>query len=1361
MRGGRLQALEGHALVVGINDYAGGIARLQSAVADAHAVTDLLRSEHGYAVTCLTDAAASAGAILRWLADAAQRLPEESAFLLYFGGHGVALGDGSEGPQGYLLSHDARAAAVESWLSMAMLRDALQALPCRHLLVVLDCCFAGAFRWSSGRDAVLSGPLYDSQLARYLGGDAWQALTSAAHDQRAADISPGARNTRDLATPSPHSPFAAAFLRGLRGAADSARGGHPPDGVMTATELHQFLFEELVPARSDARQVPGIWPMRPDNIGEFIFLTPGVARNTRPDPPLDDRNNPWLGLRTYSANDARVFFGRARVVAALLQRVLELVGPGLLVVVGASGTGKSSVVKAGLLPALAAGDAGVAPGAWTMVEAARLGPEPEAQLGQALRELSAATPDSRQLLLFDQFEELYTQCPDADLRERFLRRLRALLAQPDGPVIVLTLRSDFEPRLAACEALADLLPGARYLVPGFSSAELREIIEGPAASKALYFEPAALIGELLDEIEATPGALPLLSFALAEMYRHAQLRRRHSGALDRALTQADQQATGGVVGGLHRRASALFEQADPLQRQTIRRVFLRMVTQEGARLARRRVHRPELDFADPAEQQRVDRVIRDYVEARLLVVDGDYIEPAHDTLVVAWEKLQEWLAVGSQELQRALWRDASDWASHRRDPGLLWDGDPRLAQAEAALEGCNRLELDFVRASGRRRRRRRQWLAGLVTGVISALSLTSWYALERAGEALRQTAHAEQQLAEARYANGKAALERARLRVRGKAYFSAAMLAAEGVGFRGFGADDTAASTLRFPELVAPDKPEHDHLVAVLTEANMPSLRPLAWRPLGLARFSGSGAALAGMRPDGVLEVRRFGSGQLIELVIPEGEVRQIALGDDADVVAALTGSQVHWWMIDASGNAVLAGSQAVPTNRRPGSLAIDSGSRQMACATGGAVLLWALDRPLRAPAVFPGRADVRNAGQHTLVFAPRGEALVLGGWHNGIARIDIVGRDTAQPDLRPSRSIGPAWGWDRWSEHVQKGDDVSALAFSADGARLAVASANRILVGERSGGGYQYGQAHFFETRVAITAMALAGDGRLLAVADADGVHVLSFPELALLGFFEPLTLPATRVTHMSFGADASLLVGSRTQMELRDLSTLGTQDTALALADPVPSAARTAALVELQSRIERREFDAGMALFRGRETPMPTASELVDRDGDGRFDQLSVGFGDQGASVQVEPQLPAATRLALGVSLHASRVLGLEGNGFVELYEVASQRKLMRWLLHENAFDLAIGFSADGAHLQAQTWNFDGGLDRGFVWPTQAPDLTVYVSPGACQAPVNLPPGHAWVGSRLLDCPQAEVLPDPVSGRPARPAGSSAQGR
>jgi WD40 repeat protein len=765
-----LDSLKGHALVVGINDYSGGVKPLQSAVSDAKAIANCLSAEQGYEACVLVDAEATASSILEAIeTDFSGRLDADSAFLLYFAGHGVAFGDGSEGPQGYLLAADAKLGDQQSWLAMDRLRQALETLPCRHMLVVLDCCFAGSFRWASTRDLMLSGrPLYDSQYQRYLGGTAWQALTSASHNETAMDVSPGFSNTRESRSVSgaSHSPFALALIRGLAGDADSSRAGYPPDGIITATELFQFAQETFGDSDAPLVQTPGIWPLRPDNTGEFIFRNPRLPQNTLPDPPLDDANNPWMGLRPYGSEQAGLLFGREDCIEEILNRILDDDRSRLIAVIGASGTGKSSVVKAGVLPRLESPteDQRAAIGDWTIVHAPRLDRDPSQGLRQAAAKLEAA--EGCRLLFIDQFEELYTQCRDPALREVFLEQVLALIER--SVTVVLTLRSDFEPQPRRSDTLAPLWEDARIVVPPFTGEDFRQCIEGPAAFKALYFEPQALVGELVDEVVAMPGALPMLSFALAEMYRCAQLRRRATGANDRALTRDDYDATGGVVGALHRRASALHDAGTPELQTTIQRVFLRMTAQDGARLTRRRISLAELEFADPEEQKRVQQVLAEFVEARLLVVDGETIEPAHDTLVVAWNKLLEWLsAAGPQDLIRAVWRAALDWRAGDAAKGMTWHDDPRLPLALVSRDQLNRLEQRFVDASEATRKRlirRAIGLAAMIGIAIIGSSIVVWkarnQALEQQRIALQREAEAEVQrdraLASALLANAQA-----------------------------------------------------------------------------------------------------------------------------------------------------------------------------------------------------------------------------------------------------------------------------------------------------------------------------------------------------------------------------------------------------------------------------------------------------------------------------------------------------------------------------------------------------------------------------------------------------------------------------
>jgi WD40 repeat protein len=746
---GGATGLDSHALVIGIDAYGGDITTLQTAVRDASAVATLLQTRHQYQVTTLLDQAATRAAILAAITSLCDRLTPDSALLVYYAGHGVAHGDGSDGPRGYLLPADATRADERTWLAMPDIVKALERLRCRHMLIVLDCCFAGAFRWASSRDLeIVDRPLYRSQYARYLAGKAWEALTSASADERAADL-PGRVNLRDHDAIDGHSPFAAAFIRGLSGAADSSFGDYDADGVITAVELYQYICDRLRPRAGAAGpvQTPAIWPLTPTNKGEFIFLNPARPLNTREDPPLDDSHNPWLGLESYSREHADLFYGRQRVVDELLDRLTDGASR-FVAVVGASGSGKSSVIKAGLLSQLTAVD-GLRDKRigkpWTVVSCARLTADPAAQIDAAGAELTKAPADAPKLLFIDQFEELYTQCADPSQRRAFLDRVRALVTGPDGTRVILTLRSDFEPRPASDGALSgDTWSKARFLVPAFTTEELREVIEAPARRKAVFFEQdeepdggriasTSLVGLMLDDVAAMPGALPLLSFALAELYRQAMRRRIATGSADRALRFEDYHAIGGVIGALQKRAAEQYLAQDEAHRESVRKVFLRIVSQEGARLTRRRVERDELTYADPDENARVDAVVRTYVDARLLVVDDNFVEPAHDSLVVAWAKVSEWLAAsGSQDLIRALWRQARDWTAHTRAKAFLWDRDPRLAVADANTGDLNALEREFVTASVRQKTRQRRRLVAASAAIFSVLLFAAIYSARQA-----------------------------------------------------------------------------------------------------------------------------------------------------------------------------------------------------------------------------------------------------------------------------------------------------------------------------------------------------------------------------------------------------------------------------------------------------------------------------------------------------------------------------------------------------------------------------------------------------------------------------------------------------
>jgi hypothetical protein len=205
--------------------------------------------------------------------------------------------------------------------------------------------------------------------------------------------------------------------------------------------------------------------------------------------------------------------------------------------------------------------------------------------------------------------------------------------------------------------------GARFLVPAMTREELREAIVEPATAKVMYFEPPKLVDDLIDEVVQMPGALPLLSFTLSELYLKYIKSVTEGKRNNRAITQEDYEELGGVARSLTQRADCEYEELvklDPAYEQTVRHVMLRMVALSGSELARRQVDLSELEYPEP-NNERVKLVIERFASARLLVkgrdIEGNlYVEPAHDALVRGWQKLRTWKdrELASLLLQREL-----------------------------------------------------------------------------------------------------------------------------------------------------------------------------------------------------------------------------------------------------------------------------------------------------------------------------------------------------------------------------------------------------------------------------------------------------------------------------------------------------------------------------------------------------------------------------------------------------------------------------------------------------------------------------------------------------------------------------------
>ncbi|MCA2699705.1 MAG: WD40 repeat domain-containing protein [Microcystis sp. M179S2] len=486
---------------------------------------------------------------------------------------------------------------------------------------------------------------------------------------------------------------------------------------------------------------------------------------------------PYRGLFHFGPGDAEYFFGRKSFIKTLFQATQTR---NFIPLLGASGSGKSSVVFAGLVPKLqqeshwqfthfrpgsdpfhALALALVPLYTTNLNETERLAQarqlanylrDGDISLADVVAQIQQNYPSERVLLIADQFEELYTLCPDETIRRNFLDKLTTSPFERVGMVLVLTMRADFLGNALSYRPFADVLQNTDLKLGPMNREELTEVIEKPAQKLGVTFE-AGLVERILDDVESEPGNLPLLEFALTELWQRRQ---------GQQLTHLAYTEIGQVQGALARHANEEYDKLSEAQREQMRRIFIQLVRPgEGTEDTRRLATKAELGAVNWA-------LVKQLADARLVVTSRseeaqvETVEVVHEALIRNWGELRGWMDTDRvfRAWQERLRGAMGQWQKTQGDEGS-WLRGAALAEAEEQLkqrpEDISQSEQDFIRqslqererikqAEAARRRREIRTAWGIAAGSLVAVVISTGLGLM----AWKQTQQAELNLANAR-----------------------------------------------------------------------------------------------------------------------------------------------------------------------------------------------------------------------------------------------------------------------------------------------------------------------------------------------------------------------------------------------------------------------------------------------------------------------------------------------------------------------------------------------------------------------------------------------------------------------------------